>query len=334
MGKDQAEHLNVRMAPRRLGHANIFVSDLESASGFYSKVCGIRGVFREPGIMAAFHSNGNSHHDIAVMQIAEKPRIGRDGHVQVSSGRGFAPGLNHLGFEMENERTLVAAWERARALGLSMRTTDHGMSHSIYVFDPEGNYLEFYADMIDDWRDFYAGKENQLISGDWSPDPGAADDARRYATSFVPDVLPDAASHPRRLSRATLLVDDLPRMISWYRDVAGLTLIAGGGANDYAVFAGAAGEPVVTLFARPGDSKHRKGLHHLSFELADEAAVDESAAKLGKIGVPIVTRIDNAWKKSLVIADPDGIELEFYAPRAGKLPDAATLPAAHRLYLT
>jgi len=334
MGKDQAEHLNVRMAPRRLGHANIFVSDLENASGFYSKVCGIRGVFREPGIMAAFHSNGNSHHDIAVMQIAEKPRIGRDGHVQVSSGRGFAPGLNHLGFEMENERTLVAAWERAKALGLSMRTTDHGMSHSIYVFDPEGNYLEFYADMIDDWRDFYADNENKLISGDWAPDPGKSDDARRYASSFVPDVLPEAATHPRRLSRVTLLVDDLPGMTTWYRDVAGFDLIAGGGASGHAVFAGAAGEPSVTLFARAEDAKYPKGLHHLSFELADEAAVDESAASLQAVGIPVITRIDNAWKKSLVIAGPDRTQLEFYAPRGGRLPDVAKLPAEQRLYLT
>jgi catechol 2,3-dioxygenase len=330
MGKNEAEHLKVRLAPRRLGHANIFVSDLERSSGFYSAVCGIRDVFREPGIMAAFHSNGNSHHDSAVMQVDDKPRVGRDGHGQVSSGRGSAPGLNHLGFEMENERTLVAAWERAKAQGLAMRTTDHGMSHSIYVFDPEGNYLEFYADMIDDWRDFYAGKENQLITGDWSPDPNSADDARRYTTAFVPDVLPEAASHPRRLSRATLLADDLPRMTAWYRDVAGLDLVAGGGANDNAVFAGAAAEPAVALFARGGDPK---GLHHLSFELAGEAAVDETAANLQALGIPLVTRIDNAWKRSLVIADPDGNKLEFYAPRPGRMPDPESLPAEHRRYL-
>lgn len=330
LGKNQAEHLNVRLAPRRLGHANLFVSDLEKASGFYSVVCGIRGVFREPGIMAAFHSNGNSHHDVGLMQITEQPRVGRGGHVQVSSGRGFAAGLNHLGFEMENERALVAAWERAKALGLEMRTTDHGMSHSIYVFDPEGNYLEFYADMIDNWRDFYAAKENQLISGDWRPDPGKADEVRRYAKSFVPDVMPGAANHPRRISRATLLADNLTRMVAYYRDVAGLDPIAGAVSKGYVVFAGAAGEPSVALFAR-GDNP--KGLHHLSFELADEAAVDQGAHSLGAIGIPLVAQIDNAWKKSLVIADTDEIKIEFYAPRNGQLPDPASLPAHHRLYL-
>ena len=330
MGQNQSAQLNVRLGPRRLGHANIFVSDVEKASGFYSVVCGVRGVFREPGIMAIFHSNGNSHHDVGLMQVAEQPRIGRGGHVQVSSGRGFAPGLNHLGFEMENEKTLVAAWERAKALGLEMRTTDHGMSHSIYVFDPEGNYLEFYADMIDDWRKFYASNENQLISGDWHPDPAKADESRRYSTSFVPDAVPGAANRPRRISRVTLLADDLPRMASYYREVAGLKVLSGGESDGYLVFSGTAGEPSMALFAR---GSHPKGLHHLSFELADESAVDEGVRGLAEKGIPLVARIDNAWKKSVVIADPDGMKIEFYAQRAGSLPDPARLPDAERLFL-
>jgi len=327
---NQAEQLNVSMAPRRLGHANLFVSDLEISSAFYTTVCGIQEVFREPGIQAAFHSNGNSHHDVALMQTTGQARVGRDGHVQVSSGRGSVAGLNHLGFEMENERTLVAAWERAKALKLQMRTTDHGMSHSIYVFDPEGNYLEFYADMIDSWREFYAGKENQLISGDWSPNPASATEARRFTDLFVPDVVPRAANHPRRLSRVTLLVDNLPHMAAYYRDVAGLRTVAGDVASGYVVFAGAAGEPSVAMFSR-GDNKN--GMHHLSFELADEADVDKGARELAAAGIPMVSRIDNEWKKSMVIADPDGMKLEFYAPRKGSIPEPATLPADLRFYL-
>ena len=331
MGQSQSTQPDVRLGPRRLGHANVFVSDLERATAFYSAVCGIRLAFREPGIMAAFHSNGNSHHDVGLMQIAEEPRTGRGGHVQVSSGRGFAAGLNHLGFEMENEAALVSAWERAKALGMPMRTTDHGMSHSIYVYDPEGNYLEFYADMIDDWRAFYADKENQLISGDWSPQPGQADAARRFAKSFVADVVPGALSHPRRISRVTILADDLTKMTAYYMAVAGLDIFAGSVAAGYVVLSGAAGEPSVALFER--GAQHSRGLHHLSFELADESKLDEAASALEASRISVVARIDNTWKKSLVIADPDGMLLEFYAQRDGRLPDPTNLPAGQRFHL-
>ena len=324
------ERATIHVAPRRLGHGNLFVSNLERSIQFYDSVCGVKGVFREPGIMASFHSNGNSHHDIAVMQISEQPRIGKGGHVQVSAGRGFIPGLNHLGFEMENERTLVEAWQRAKTAGLKMRVTDHGMSHSVYVFDPEGNYLEFYADVIDDWRAFYAAKENQLISSEWRPDPKMADESRRYAKSFVPTVVEDAPLHPRRISRVTLLTNDLAAMVDYYRDVAGLDVVAGTPSKGYAVFAGGTGEPCVALFAR-GDRS--PGLHHLGFEVADENAVAQGARALDGMGVPIVAQIDNASKKSIVIADPDGITLEFYAARPGPIPDPSSLPVPERVFL-
>lgn len=330
MAAVQEHRASVRLAPRRLGHSNMFVSDLEAAIRFYESVCGIKSVFREPGIQAGFHSNGNSHHDVGLIQTTDQKRIGRDGHVQVSSGRGSAPGLNHLGFEMENERVLISAWERAKAAGLEMRPVTHGMSHSIYVFDPEGNYLEFYADMIDDWRGFYAANENQLISGDWAPDPNHADDARRFASSFVPEVVEGAVIHPRRISRATILVTDLPRMVDFYHGVAGLELTAGSASRGYAIFAGTADEPCVALFARRED---RQGLHHLSFELGPDKTLDETIVELRRRNIPILLQIDNAEKQSVVIADQDGMKLQFYNPRSAPLPDPESQPVEERLYL-
>ena len=58
----------VDFKPRRLGHVNLFVGDLEKSTSFYTEVAGIELVRREPGIDAVFVSNGNTHHDIALMQ--------------------------------------------------------------------------------------------------------------------------------------------------------------------------------------------------------------------------------------------------------------------------
>jgi len=327
---DHAEQQEmVRLRPRRLGHGNIFVSDLQRSMRFYEDVCGIAEVFQEPGILAGFHSNGNSHHDLGLMRIAELPRVGRDGHVQIPTGRGMVPGLNHLGFEMESEAELVAAWQRGLAAGFDFhRVTDHGISHSLYLFDPEGNLLEFYADTIPDWRAFFASKENQLISGQWSPDPKAALQEGLYTKRFDPTEVAGAAIHPRRVARAVLEVIDLLQMIRFYTEVGGLDVAAGGPDKGYAVLKGVVGEYTIGLIAGK-----QAGLHHLGFEIADEAALAKAREAVKSKGIPLLTEIDHAAKHSFVIADPDGLKLEFYVPRAGALPDAATLDPAQRPYL-
>ena len=58
----------VRFRPRRLGHANLWVGDLEATSGFYNRVLGLEEVRREPEITASFLSNGNTHHDLGLLQ--------------------------------------------------------------------------------------------------------------------------------------------------------------------------------------------------------------------------------------------------------------------------
>ena len=56
------------LKPRRLGHVNLFVSDLERAMAFYEDVAGFHEIFREPDIQAGFLSNG------AAVNIKETPK--------------------------------------------------------------------------------------------------------------------------------------------------------------------------------------------------------------------------------------------------------------------
>src|SRR4051812_24150510 len=207
---DTIETIAVRFAPRRLGHANIFVGDLERSMRFYTDVCGVEEVRREPGIGAGFLSNGATHHDLGLMQASGGTRIGRDGHVQVSSGRGERAGLNHFGWEMDTEAALVAAWKRAAAAGVAIhRLTDHQLSHSVYLFDPEGNLHEFYADALKDWRTIFNPTREDLISGDW--DPTAAAPMQEPNWHAKPEVrrVKGAVFHPISITHAGLAVRDL-----------------------------------------------------------------------------------------------------------------------------
>ena len=160
----KTEHA-VRFHPRRLGHANLFVSDLDRSMRFYHAVCGLEEVRREPAIRIGFLSNGNTHHhDVGLVQSSTAGRVGRGGFV-MSRGDRRATGLNHLGFEMENEAELVEAYRRATACGVEIdRTVDHLISRSVYLPDPAGNVLEFYADVTKDWRSIFCPEREDLVS--------------------------------------------------------------------------------------------------------------------------------------------------------------------------
>ena len=314
--------------PRRLAHCNIFVSSNDRAVPFYRDVCGFTPVFEEPAIMAVFYSNGSSHHDLATMEIASTPRVGKDGHVQIPKGRGQVPGLNHFGFEMESEKTLVDAIHRLREQGVEInRTTDHGISHSVYLFDPDGNLLEFYVDAIDDWRSFFSDHENELISGFWDPDAKEPMTRPLYDANFKPEPYAGAVARPRQIARATLLTPDLPRMREFYETIAGLVLVSVG--DDFVVYAGSLGTPAIALFeVASGDDI---GLHHIGFELMDGEEPEEIEKKLAEAGLEPLTTIVSSSKRSVVVTDPDGLRLEFYRP-TGSL-EGAPLVADQHFYL-
>ena len=322
----------VRFAPRRLAHANIFVRDLDESLAFYSAVCGLTEVFKEPGVKMTFLSNGSSHHDIALMQIDNAPRVGRDGYVTTPKGRGTEPGLNHLGWEMENEKQLVDAYRRALDSNVEVkRATDHGMSHSIYLFDPEQIFQEFYADSLKDWKGFYKEKENQLISGSWDPFATEPSTEANYDAEFAPEYVKTAPVHPREITRATIIAEDFGKMLAFYQDVGGLTVSYCDEAEGVAVLNGSTGKPTLALFGkRDGETA---GLHHISFELVNEIELEKLHADLRRIGAVPVESTDGAGKRGVVLKSPDGFLLEFYLPTSGRQWSAKDARSSRDLFI-
>ncbi|TQS43188.1 VOC family protein [Cryptosporangium phraense] len=299
--------------PRRLAHVNLFVSDLERSTAFYTEVCGLDVVFEEPGISAVFLSNGTSHHDLALMEVTPGERVGRDGHVQVSRGRGRRAGLNHLGWEMASEAALVEAIHDVRGQGVKLhRTVDHQISRSAYVFDPDEVYLEFYCDAAEDWRVTYANNTGQLITGSWDPDAAPADASARYAESPTITVVEDAALRPVRTARASLIVSDLDAAVAFYTGVGGLSVLRRGEAG--AVLGGSLGLPDLTLLVGTNP-----GLDHFGLELRDAVELAEGLARVRAAGVPVLHEESSPYKQSLVLVDPDGIRVEFLVPGEGAL---------------
>jgi catechol 2,3-dioxygenase len=310
----------VMMKPRRLGHANLFVSDLERSISFYNETCGLELVRREPGIGAGFLSAGTTHHDVGLMQVSKQQRVGLGGHVQVAQGRGSQAGLNHFGWEMENEAELVAAYKRAVAAGFTtLRAANHQISHSVYMVDPDGNHNEFYADALKDWRSIFNPHEESLVTGDWDPLSGLPSEERNYATAPEIRRVPGAIFHPIRITHAILIARDFPKMREFYENVAGLRPVDEEKGR-FITLRATTGEFDLALVAeRPG---LKPGLFLMSYQLTAEDDLAACQKALTAANVLIKSVIDLPTKRGIVISDPDGMSVEFYR-RIGKVRQSA-----------
>ena len=299
--------------PQRLGHVNLYVGDLDASTEFYTNIAGIELVRREPTIDAIFLSNGNTHHDVALMQCrGGAVRKGRDDYVQASSFRGEVPGLNHLAWEMQSEAVLIEKLKAGTANGLEIKfSADHLISHSAYIEDPEGNYHEFYADVTEDWRSIFNPDREDLVTANWDWQNIEAplgslrsdtDDKRRVESALF---------HPRCVSRAVIAVEDLEYNNAFLTAVAGLTLIE----QADSVAAYRAEVSAYDLLIVSADTVARPGLVGFSLLVEDEADLKASISKADEKDIELASVIDAGHKMSAVVNDPDGLAVEFYHPR-------------------
>ena len=313
----------VAFAPRRIGHVNLFVNDVPASEHFYHKVCGFEPVYHELGISMTLLSNGNSHHDVAVMATTEQELVGKGGHVQIPKGRGTHAGLNHFAWEVETEQHLVDAYNRALAAKLDLhRTVDHTVSHSIYMFDPDGHLHEFYADVIEDWRQIYDGnREGPGVTGQWNPNAQDADQRSLYPAGGDLRTVGDALVHPTRLSHAVLQTGDHDAMVRFCEEVAGFDVVYRSNDGAIVCYRGTDGcyHFDFALVRQPNTAP--PAIHHYSFEVLEEAELDDAQDRLAASGVDIERQVDNAAKRSIFLVDPDGLRCEFFVRRSGGFPD-------------
>ena len=301
--------------PQRLGHVNLYVGDLDASTEFYTNIAGIELVRREPTIDAIFFSNGNTHHDVALMQCrGGAVRKGRDDYVQASSFRGEVPGLNHLAWEMHSEAVLIEKLKAGTANGLEIKfSADHLISHSAYIEDPEGNYHEFYADVTEDWRSIFNPDREDLVTANWDwqnieaphgPLRPDTEDKRRVESALF---------HARCVSRAVIAVEDPEYSDAFLTAVAGLTLIE----QADGVAAYRAEVSTYDLLIVSADTVPRPGLVGFSLLVEDEADLKASILKADEKEIYLTSVTDAGHKISAVVNDPDGLAVEFYHPREG-----------------
>lgn len=128
-----------------LGHVVFYVRDLQRSIDFYTRAVGLDVKGRIFNNRAALLSGGSTHHELLLIQVgeAEGPPQGR------------RIGLYHVGWRIgDTLDELRACHARLGELGYGVDgLSDHTISQSIYLRDPDGNEVELYVDNPDyDWK--------------------------------------------------------------------------------------------------------------------------------------------------------------------------------------
>jgi catechol 2,3-dioxygenase len=318
--------------PRRLGHANLWVGNLKRSEQFYNEVCGLTVEFTEPGLVASFLGTGHTPHDLGMIETTDgSARYGRDGLLQIPAGVGMKKGLNHIAWEVENEVELVDGIRKLKAddPGVRVQTLDHQIAHSIYLSDPDGNRIEFYCDTVKDWRKVLHG-EMDLITSAWNPDAAEPTLDGRYETNPEIRFVKTAAVHPHRVTHVVFCTTDVPKMVGYYKRVGGMKPVWSAQDGSVVCLRGSLDSYRFNLAIVRAETP---SYHHVSFELGDQTKVDETETALRKRGVAIEKSLDHSSKRSIFLADPDGMRVEFYTRRTPDFVDLSKEPSALRPYL-
>jgi catechol 2,3-dioxygenase len=140
------------MEVKELGHIVLYVRDIERSSAFYRDVLGWRQILPDPEQpirfpVAAFSApSGRTHHDLLLIGV------GADAAAQPEGRR---VGLYHFGLKIgDSDDELRAAVTQLEACGTPIvGASDHTVTHSLYIEDPDGNEIELYVDVPGvDWR--------------------------------------------------------------------------------------------------------------------------------------------------------------------------------------
>ena len=125
--------------PKRIGHLVLNVKDVEESTKFYTEVLGFH--ISKQSDTATFLTCGKIHHDLALFKSKQPVKI-KDGL-----------GLNHMAIQVEDFEALTAYYRILEHMDIIERCTDHGMTCSIYLTDPDGNGIELFCNCQEDPAD-------------------------------------------------------------------------------------------------------------------------------------------------------------------------------------
>jgi catechol-2,3-dioxygenase len=128
-----------------LQHLALMVRDIDASHRFYTEAVGFEqcGKIDRPGIDFRFYRGAEDrHHDLALVQTPDPSAFPpADTEWQMASNK---VGVNHLAICYPTREDFLERLAVLQEMGIEFRQRGkHGMTHSVYVSDPDGNGVEF-----------------------------------------------------------------------------------------------------------------------------------------------------------------------------------------------
>jgi catechol 2,3-dioxygenase len=286
-----------------IGRVSLSVADLERQLGFYQQVLGLSLHWREQD-RAGLGAGGED-----LLYLVETPANRRY--------RGTT-GLYHFAVLLPDRHALAVAVARLFQLRYRNYPTDHIMTKTTYLDDPEGNGIELYTESPEDGSWSMANGQYITRRADGSLSDGREPLDVEALLGHLQEGEPlDAPMPPTtRLGHIHLHVADLDQAVDFYHGVlgfdvmgsvksVGMAFVSAGGYHHHLGLNTWRGE------GAPPPPADALGLRYFSVELPHQEALDQVVARLDAAGLA-----SNQTEAGLLFQDPFQNGVMLTAPPA------------------
>ena len=263
----------------QLGQVSLTVSSLENQVRFYQQVLGFNLHWRNE------HSAGLSVAGTDLLILIEQPNVKRYPRVT---------GLYHFAILFPDHRHLARAIAHLFELKIPNSPTDHILTKTTYLNDPEGNGIELYAESPEDGEWFMENDDYYALRTDGSLSNGREPlDLEALFSHLKADENLDAPLSPKtRIGHVHLHVQDIDQAVDFYHGILGfdvmgrskgigMAFVSAGGYHHHIglnTWQGAGAPPP------PPDAV---GLRYFSIKLPDQSEMEKILARLDQSEIPV-----------------------------------------------
>jgi catechol 2,3-dioxygenase len=274
-----------------MGHVSLKVANLENQITFYTQVLGFKLHWRE-GNQAGLGAGSAD-----LLRLTEEPNLKRY--------RGTT-GLYHFAILFPNRKELARAMARLFTIRYENYPTDHIMTKTTYLDDPEGNGIELYAESPEDgtWSlsngEYITRRKDGSLSNGREP----LNVNELFALLSQEDSLDQPVPPETRVGHVHLHVHDVDEAVDFYHGVIGFDVmgvakafrmgfVSAGGYHHHLGLNTWQGE------GAPPPPADAAGLRYFTVELPDQEALNQVIARIDAAAIP-----SNQTEDGLLLYDP------------------------------
>jgi catechol 2,3-dioxygenase len=275
----------------RVGPVSLTVANLDNQLVFYQQILGFV-LHRREGSEATLGSGEKE-----LLHLVEKPGFKRY--------RGVT-GLYHFAVLFPDRRELARAMARLFSLKYVNYPTDHIMTKTTYLDDPEGNGIELYCESPEDgtWSMTSGEFVTRRADGSLSNGREALDVKALLKHLKEDDRLDVPIPKETRIGHVHLHVRDVDEAVDFYHGVIGFDLMGKAKAMQAAFVSAGGYHHHVGLNTWQGEGApppppDAVGLRYFAVQLPDQDALDEVIARVDEAGLSA-----NQTEDGLLLYDP------------------------------